>query len=463
MVAWTTEYYSRAVLELRSQGLPPVAQPLLDAIGGIDVRASRLPAAALREAAAQVRVNRHQIDTVILRVRHDRAAAAREAGYRDVSVLLEDWQREEREAEQAFTSQVWAALEDPALADRTAQLVVRLAIRAHLAPLGDLLLRLSEWPQAALAWYCPPEGYHREDDDDRGIPVALAWRHIRTAPQPLQARVLRLPLRPDQRAAAEPFFIFSAATPTPPAALCRYQWTVGWEVDGAFARYGRSTEPTLAAARFGAATVIAEMLLHPKVIRLPISGRLLIPRTAADPLDAEARVIDREAGRTVTQPAKAPAATMTDVCCGEKESRSRCRTRCSSNRPSRSRSGRITVARSSAIASTSAGSAERSAHSMGRPDSIPGGAWRGRIRSVLALVSMVGVSQWPAGTQQDRLPTGPAEPMTGPHRGCAQQRLHLPRAERVTSKRTGGRELTRRECRCRPRAASARARRTAPP
>jgi hypothetical protein len=269
--------------------LPPIPQELVDVISSIDVRTARLPGPGLREAAADLAVPCHLIDSAIMHVRHDQARADRQVHRTGPFLPVGEAFELDRAAEEDFTARLMAELRADVLDDETACTVLRWALRAHLAPLGDLILRLSAWPMVTVPWLCPPAGYHREMDDHRAPLAAVAWKAVPGAPEPLQARITTKPTaEPD---AHRPFY--PAASSDAPAARpgAVFNWSVGWRIDQRFVAYGSASETTLQAAQIGAAALIHEMLKEPAMIRQRLYGRLFVPRSG-NPLQWEdARLI----------------------------------------------------------------------------------------------------------------------------------------------------------------------------
>lgn len=277
--------------------LPPIPQPLVEVIGAIDVRTAAMGAAELRTAAADLGVRHSDITNAVRRVHHDQRKAVWEAGQaQEIEVITDTWwDKREAENEQFATTAISAlhalgsnpgAAEPPMTALRAA----RWAIRTHLARLGDIMLRVSEWPYIPLAWLSPSAGYHREAEDYRAPLAALAWQPVPGAPAPLHVRILR------DAVEADPVFFPTGPTPGQPQAdaAARFHWMVGWSVGGRFARYGSSSEATLAMAQIGSAALIAHLLADPAQVRQPVTGRLLVPRTGQLPV-ADARIVDLQA------------------------------------------------------------------------------------------------------------------------------------------------------------------------
>ncbi|MGP4104390.1 hypothetical protein [Nonomuraea sp. KM90] len=265
----------------------PMPQSLLDAIAAIDVRISRLSPPILRQAAVDLQVTRGEVDTAIREA--FQAGRRRPANTTSRSQLRRlDEPEQAGEDEHSFAHRVWGALPDPDLDDVAAQGVLHRAVRARVATLGDLFLRITEGPVVPVAWWCPPDGYHREARKDTDPLIALAWCRVPGAPQPLHARVTPHRVSPAELRRLAPF---CTASPHAREHQPMY-WEVGWTAGGVFQQYCGATEPTLAAAQFAAAEAITDLRTRPRELRLPASGGLLDPRTKNSRPHAQPRIFD---------------------------------------------------------------------------------------------------------------------------------------------------------------------------
>lgn len=269
-------------LDLGGEPVPPIAADVRGALAVLQTELTGMTGPILRDAVADLALPRWLVNLGIDHVHHgDRAGHA---------MLLDEWVREDAASEQGFTDHVVTALAAVVVDDHAAEHVLRWALRAHLASIGDLVLRLSAWPAADLAWQPAHTATVTADDDggDRGL-TAVARQPVPGAPEPLEVRLYTAPARGDT-ADLQPYY--NAGTDEPAATGMIYQWSVGWRVDGRFVSYHHAGEPTREMAKLAAAALVHSILDDPARIKAPLAGRLLVPRTGEPAVWDDLRRVD---------------------------------------------------------------------------------------------------------------------------------------------------------------------------
>lgn len=248
--------------------IPPIPDPVVDAVAYIDVLVSRLSARELHCTAIELGITRSSAIVACFTAapwRHvakpDIPTAAIECGGaldtpppRNRAVRIVDH----------------LATTEPEQWDLSEVMVLRLTLRQHLADIGDALLRVSEWSAPTLNWQ-PQQN------------MLVAVQPVPGAPNPLEARIISKKRRPDQPDSNPELFDPQAGQP-----VTTQFWEVGWRDDsGQFVAYGERHECTLAAARFAAQVTIAQMANRADTLRMRFTGELFVPRTNARNTDAE--------------------------------------------------------------------------------------------------------------------------------------------------------------------------------
>jgi hypothetical protein len=240
-----------ALLGERAQ-IPAIPEPIAEAAVFIEVLLAGQPPCELRGAAGSLRL--------------DRGTALRAAVLTQGDRTLEGLDHHVTELETCDCSG-WTAEQTQ---------VLRVALGLYLAEFGDAVLRASEWQPAPLAWRSLPDG------------GAIAVKPVPAAPQPLEAHITYEPSAQPAAAARELF----GGRRIRPERIPR--WQVGWrDSAGTFESYSSSSEASLPAAKFAAATVLQSLAERAGEARMRFTGALLVPRPAAG-RNTDSKVIDLE-------------------------------------------------------------------------------------------------------------------------------------------------------------------------
>ena len=238
----------------QGEPIPPLPEPIVDAMVFIEVMLARLSPQDLRAVSGDLAL--------------DRGAALRAAA------LV--WSGQEPEDELREQCVAVLATRDCGEWGPEEIGVLRTALRLSLAEIGDAVLRVSEWQPDSLSW----------QDLDGSSPTAVL--PVAGAPQPLEARLSMADRQRDAEFARELFG-------TEPARTGRiYRWQVGWrDSSETFFSHSGSTEASMEAARFAAEVTVQALATDPRQVRMPFTDTLLVPRTAAT-RNTDGRVIDLE-------------------------------------------------------------------------------------------------------------------------------------------------------------------------
>jgi hypothetical protein len=268
--ATPNDLYHHATRTGEKAVIPPIPATVITAAAELDTVLNALTASDLKTAAADLGISRADIGTASLLLHHGLGA--------ELGNPVGPGSRRRPTEEQAQTIAESALREDP-VTDPRALAVLRWTIRAELSLVGDVILRLSAWPAAEMFWSAPDADAVAATRDSQGRLVAIAYRSVDGAPEPLQARIYRDPgkSRFDIDVDKAPFFGPAETSAVPDSSF--YEWQIGWNIDGEFHDIARSTERTRRMAEHAAGSYMHTVLEHPADLESRLGQRLFVPRT----------------------------------------------------------------------------------------------------------------------------------------------------------------------------------------
>ncbi|WP_433717025.1 hypothetical protein ACQP2U_42495 (plasmid) [Nocardia sp. CA-084685] len=250
-------YDAATIADLSAVHDPPIPESLTDAVAYFDVLVSRLKPSELFTAVQQFGLSQ-RLAVLACRLTTPREGAGM---YQPLSETVDSISDRHAWADATLTMLTTVGPDQW----RQRELgVLRMALRLHLALLGEGFLRVSEWATSPLRW----------KETSPGVNVAVC--PVAGAPRPLEARVSLY--EGDRRVVDSETELFS---PHRTAPVLLYQWQVGWRDDtGTFLPYTGKLERSIAAARFAVEATVPELADAVDTLRATSTGELFVPHAS---------------------------------------------------------------------------------------------------------------------------------------------------------------------------------------